>query len=180
MPFSWWTCFLPPPHAPLFEIRGPHGALARDLPQFYTVGIQVNWRKDIGMLSFLLFIAIFDHPEEYLIAWIGLDETQFSSSFPFAFSNSFSSFSLSFLSFIISGERATYTIESFVRFTDCLQDCYRLVCGNQIYWSCLFMNLWLKIAQVFIHHIGIVGPGQCWEFFFFFYINNFDEIRRKS
>jgi hypothetical protein len=35
--------FSPPlPHAPLFEIRGPHGALARDLPQFYTVGIQVN------------------------------------------------------------------------------------------------------------------------------------------
>jgi hypothetical protein len=45
-------------HTPFFEIKGPHGALARDIPQFYTVGIQINKRKDIGMLSFL-FIYIF-------------------------------------------------------------------------------------------------------------------------
>jgi len=150
MPFSWWTCFLLTPHAPLFEIRGPHGALAKDLPQFYTVGIQVNRRKDIGMLSFLFISIFFDHPEEYLI--VGSDSLESSlmrlSSLPVIYilslSPIFSSFfsSPSFLSFILSRERATYTIKSFVRFTDCLQDCYRA--GPWDIWSCLFMNLWLK------------------------------------
>jgi len=40
------------------------------------VGIQVNRRKDIGMLSFLFISIFFDHPEEYLI--VGSDSLESS------------------------------------------------------------------------------------------------------